>query len=617
MPGYYSGQNKKFIKSEGRWKTVSNEQAFDYDAVDKKSWGLLVSFFRFYPDYFLDLLRANDAPYKLELPQRTMLRIQARYQTTYITGARGITKTFVVMAGKKVDGILYPGERVRYYAPSQKQSAVLASQAFASVERCYPLISSWWRKNNDRGDMFKISTSHGSEFTMYAPRGDNFHAVVGEEMAQEGEDGFDFATFEEDVKKGHRLTRNINGVKDRTRVQLKQTFISNASSRQNKAFTVYRATALKAMLYGEKYDGYCVDMPWTVALLCNLRDIAYYKKERATSTQDVWLREMEVKYAGTGESPMLSDETLARSRKLKVMEARHCGNPNVVYVVAHDVSYEEGQKNALCADVVWKCIRYDIPEKRDKFLKQAVWVDSYRPPKTEAIQAQKLKDLWLRFCLDGGQPTYIVVDARAVGKTVVQELMKPNIDGTPSLCCYNHIAYTDIEQPNALPVIYPLKANNRGTDEEGQMILYLQREWEQGNVEILISNVIDGVESYKTAHGIKDNYGDVKIAQPYKQTNGWVEEIQNLQADASGATLREKRKSKHTQRDRHSAGKYGLRFISLLEDKLVKEEYQAKSSWQKVIDDFQSGGVKTGTKLQSSVGRTQNVKSYLLSLRRR
>ncbi len=58
MPGYYSGQNKKFIKSEGRWKTVSNEQAFDYDAVDKKSWGLLVSFFRFYPDYFLDLLQA-------------------------------------------------------------------------------------------------------------------------------------------------------------------------------------------------------------------------------------------------------------------------------------------------------------------------------------------------------------------------------------------------------------------------------------------------------------------------------------------------------------------------------------------------------------------------------
>ena len=612
MPTGYRGEGRKWNKKIGRWEKTKKEQAFDYESVDKKAWGLLISFFRFYPDFWYDLIRSENAPYGLELAQRIMLRVQARYQTTYITGARGITKTFVAMLSKEHDGTFYPGEQVRYYAPAQKQSAKLASQAFAVTEKCYPIATSYWNKNNDRADMFRITTDYGSEFTMYAPRGDNFHAVIAEEMAQEGgEDGFNFDDFEEDVKKGHRLERMINGVKDRTRVQLKFNCISNASSRQNKAFTVYRKTALKAMIFGDKYDGFCMDISWISALLCNLRGIAYYKKEKSTSTVEVWQREMEARYTGTGENPMLSDEILAKSKKLMVMENRHSGDPNAVYVVAHDVSYEEGQKNAKCADVVWKCTRYTTPAKRDKYRKQAVFVDSYPPPKTEALQAQKLKDLWLRFCMDGGQATYIVVDARAVGKTVVQELMKPTGDGTPTLCCYDHCAYADIEQPNALPIIYPLKATRAGgTDDEGQMIRYLQREWEQGNIEILTTNVLDGVEAYKIFHGIKDTFDDGKIAQPYKQTEGWCEEIQNLQVKPSGTSIKEVRKSKGKQRDRHSAGKYGLRFISLLEDKLVKETYKKKSSWSDAIEQRQIDIPRYG-------GAQNNTRASLLALRRR
>nr|DAF90866.1 MAG TPA: large terminase [Siphoviridae sp. ctnMR5] len=613
MPGYFSGQGKTWSKKQGRWINTKKEQEFDYDNIDKKSWALLISFFRFYPDYLLDILRSPNSPYKLELPQRIMLRIQARYQTSYITGARGITKTFVVMAGKEIEGILYPGERVRYYAPSQKQSALLASQAFATMENCYPLLASLWNKNNDRDAMFKITTNNGSEFSMYAPRGDNFSSIVGEEMAQEGEDGFDFNTFEEDVKKGHRLIRQVNGQKDRTKVQLKQAFISNAASRQNKAFTVYRATALKEMLYGDKYAGYCMDISWVSALLCNLRDIEYYKKEKATTSREVWLREMEVRYTGLGDNPMLSEEILSRSRVLKTAETAHCGDAKVIYIVSHDVSYEEGQKNALCADVVWKLSKFTTASKRDKFRKQAVWVDSYRPPHTEAMQAQKIKDLWLKFCMNGGQPTYIVVDARAVGKTVVQELMKPTGDGTEPLCCYKHCAYTEIEQPNALPIIYPLKATRSGgTDDEGVMIRYLQKEWEQGNIEILIPNVLDGIEFYKQKQGIKDNFEDGKIAVPYRQTNGWVEEIQNLEIKPSGSSVKEERKHKSIQRDRHSAAKYGLRLASLLEDELVKENYKATSSWANVLKEAANGGV-----INQSIGAVQNTRANLLALRRR
>ena len=164
-----------------------------------------------------------------------------------------------------------------------------------------------------------------------------------------------------------------------------------------------------------------------------------------------------------------------------------------------------------------------------------------------------------------------------------------------------------------MPVIYPLKATRAGgTDDEGQMIRYLQREWEQGNVEIPTTNVLDGLECYKKFHGIKDTYQDGKIAQVYKQTEGWCEEIQNLQVKPSGTSIKEERKSKAKQRDRHSAAKYGLRFISLLEDKLVKETYKAKSSWSEEIERFNN---EDGYGYMAS--KTSGARTSLLALRKR
>ena len=144
------------------------------------------------------------------------------------------------------------------------------------------------------------------------------------------------------------------------------------------------------------------------------------------------------------------------------------------------------------------------------------------------------------------------------------------------------------------------------------MIRYLQREWEQGNIEILITNVLDGVEAYKNYHGIKDTYNDGKIAQPYKQTEGWCEEIQNLQVKPSGASIKEERKSKAKQRDRHSAGKYGLWFISIaLEDKLVKETYKAKSSWSSQIEKYNNGMASYST------SQISGTRANLLAMRKR
>lgn len=614
MPTGYAGGGKRFSKTLHKWVNVERTKAFDYDAVDGESAAFLISFFRAYPDYFADVFRSPNAEFKLELPQRLMLRLLARNRDVFITGTRGITKTFCLLLFGMINGILYPGDILRYCAPNQKQAAALAAQAFHQIEKDYPDIASQWEVRNDRSDMFRITTRYGSEFTMYAPRGSNSSLCVGEEIGAEGADGFDMDTFEKDVLPTVRMVRRVNQKKDPTHINLKHLYITNACSKINRAYTVHRHKALGAMLYGERHEGYVIDLPWEVAVLGNIRDREYIKDQKHKLSVESFLREMCARYTGSNENPIVTDEVLARSRTLMAMEDFHCGDTKAIYIVSHDVSYEDGSRNAKCADVVVKLTRYKTQAKRDKYKKQVVWADSYPPPATSFAQAQKIRTLWSKFCKDSGEATYLVVDAQAYGKEVVEELMKPSTDSLPNLCCYNHMKYTEIEQPNALPVVYPLKAGTRGTqDEEGLMLQYAQVEFEQGNIELLTSMISEGMEQYKLRHGIKDNYADGRIQLPYKKTEELCEQIQNLVLKTSGTTLKEERRSKSLQRDIWSALKYALRFAQLLEAEIVKENYKKKSSWTDILNGF--ADVNAGAYIETSA--SSNARDAAFSARDR
>lgn len=611
MPTGYKGEGKTYLKSIGKWVSTEKEKVFDYEKLNTKSGALLISFYRFYPDYYADLFRSPTARYKLELPQRLIMRSMARYRNVYDTGCRGLTKTYCVVLEKMISGELYPGTIVRYAAPNQKQAAVLATQAFHQIEKDYPFIASHWDLRNDRADMFRITTIYGSEFCMYAPRGDNCSETVAEEIGAEGENAFKMDVYENDILPTCRITRTVNQLPDRTHIDLQHAHISNACSRINRAYSVHRAKTLDAMLHGGKYEGIVLEMSWITALMGNIRDKAYIEDQRKTLSALDWKRELCAIYTGTSENPLIPDDVLSRSRKLMLMEDKHCGDREAIYIVSHDVSYVDSVKNAKCGDVVVKLTKYDSISKRDKFRKQVVYVDAYPPPATAFLQAQKLKKLWMKFCRDDAEATYLVVDAQAYGTEVVEELMKPTTDGTPNLCCYQHMRFAEIEQPNALPIIYPMKATSRGSnDADGDMIAYAQVEFEKGYVELLTSKTLDGVEAYKNLYDIKDVNLDGQIAAPYKQTDELVQEIQNLQTVVSGTTFKEKRKSSSIQRDRWSALKYALRMAQILENLLKKEKYRPKSSWSDAIDNIDEI-------LTETTGIAGNGRKKLLSMRKR
>ena len=582
---------KTYSKQMGRWIDKDTQQAFDYESINQESSALLISFFRWYPDYFLDIIESDNSDYSLELPQRLILRAFARNQKTMITGPRGITKTYCIMLSDMIDGVLSPGEVIRYYAPSLKQGAELAATAFHQIEKNYPALASCWIIKSETKDLFKIITIYGSELAIGAIQGGNCSQLNAEEIGQETDPKFDFNDFESKVLPTNRLTRSVNKMPDPVHINNKIKIITNASSRLNAAYYKYHNNFLQQMISGEMGLALVIDMSWEISVITNIRSISYVEDLRRTMTIDDFLRQMSGTYTGSSDNPIVTDETLSKSRKLLAMEDSHCGDPEVIYIVAHDVSYEDGAKNAKCADTVIKLTKYTQVHKRDKYRKQVVYVDSYAPPATDYHQAMKLKALWRKYCCNSAGTTYLVIDAQAYGKSVIEELMKPTNDGSLPLCCYEHMRYRELEQPHALPVIYPLKAGTRGShDEDAEMIRYAQIEFEQGNVELLTVNIYDGIEQYKLKHNIKDNFADSRIVIPYKKTDELCQQIQNLRASTAGTTVKEERKSKAVQRDDWSALKYGLRMAQILEGKLKSANYKRKSSWEDEIAKVRSSG---------------------------
>lgn len=523
-----------------------------------------------------------------------MLRAYARYTDVAITGTRGMTKTYTKMISEMINGVAWTGTQVLYTGPSLKQLASIGGKTFHDIEHDYAALAKHWRVTAESKDDFKIETDYGSAFYIGEKRGDNIHAATAEEFAQEENPPFDFDEYTTIVLPAVRLRHNVNGSPDPNFVAYKNHSITSAGRKQNHAYQV-RCEVMKEMGRGE--SAFTMDVPWQCVVLQQMRPYSWAQKLRTKLTPEKWMREMESRYTGADSNPIVRDEVLTECRKLMIAENRHCaydiGNKlkpeDVIYIVGYDVSYADDKKNAKCACVVLKCTGQTDWLKRDRYLKQAVYVDVWNPPVKSMMQAQRIKDVWSRFCYEGGAPTYLAIDAWQYGTSVVENLMMDLGDGLAPLCVRNHASFTELEQENAVPCLYPIKAGGAGvTDPDAEMVRYAELQFENRNVELLCSNVNEGVENYKKYHRIKDDSMDAMLADPYIKTRELVGQIQNLKKVASGTTQKEERISKHIQRDIWSALKYALRVAQILEREELAQAVRHKSDWDAELAKYKN-----------------------------
>lgn len=538
------------------------------------------------------------------------MRVYARKRKVDINGTRGITKTYTKLLYEMVNGIAWPGTQVAYYGPSYKQMAAIGSKTFHQIEHDYPGLAAMWSVSAESKDDFKIETDGGSAFYISAMRGDNIHAVTAEEFAQEEDPAFDHGEYSAVVLPAVRLWHNVNGQPDSNFVGYKQHAITSAGRKQNHSYET-RCSTQAAMAKGDSAWAY--DISWECVVLQLMRPHEWAMGLKEELTPEKWMREMETRFTGTDENPIVRDDVLQESCCVMTMEEHHCckdrdcrlSPDEVIYVIGYDVSYEDNKNNAKCACVVVKLTKQSDFLKRDKYLKQVVYVDDWPPPTSNMMQAKRLKQLWYRYCYEGSE-TYIAIDGWQYGKAVIEGLMMDLGDGLDPLCIYNHEHYAEMELEHALPVIYPIKAGGSGvTDPDSEMIRNAEIQFENHNVQLLTANRHEGLNQFKRLHRIKDDYFDARIDRPYRKTRELVGQIQNLKKVPSGAGVSEKRISKSIQRDSWSALKYALRFSQKLE-KTNLMVTKKKSDWDEILEQYRNGAAAAptgGGRSRTTIGR--------------
>lgn len=108
-------------------------------------WGILISYWRWYPDKFLDLFESPNAMYGLNIIARVNIRAVCRYSDTFIDGGRGTLKSFSHFLANLVMMLLYPGVKLQYYGPNMKQTALIISDAWATVQQNYPELCKYFQ----------------------------------------------------------------------------------------------------------------------------------------------------------------------------------------------------------------------------------------------------------------------------------------------------------------------------------------------------------------------------------------------------------------------------------------------------------------------------------------
>lgn len=570
----------RWSKEHARWVRDDENRELYYDGFDMDAWGLLISFWRYYPDKFLDLMESDNPKYSLEIVQRVMLRIAARYEEVFESASRGTTKSFCGLAGEEVSGILYPGVTTRYAGPAKEQLAQIVQGVQRDILTQYPGLADYWEEKASGKDTFELVTACGSVISIKTNRGDTCNRCIAEEVAQADKGkAFDHEQFRSAILPSVRGKRMVNRMPDPYYLQTSHAYFTSTGSVFNESYE-YWTKILHGMLSGDTRK-YAIAIPSEVAVLSRVRDTVWRDDLKSKLTAEEWLREMDSIWTGNSENPLISEKSVVASKNLMVMEDCHCGDRGAFYIVAYDVSYADGAKNAKCACAVLKCEQQEHQYMRSRYMKSLVYVTDSPPPPSANHQARILKSIWKRYCIEGGQTAYIAVDSNQYGRSVTEELHKDLGDGLPPLCCMNH-EFPELEKKDALPVIYAIHAtpgNTGAHDPDGEMIRYMELEFDQGNFRLLTTNVYDGVEAYKKAHHIKDDDLDARISVPYRKTKEMITQLSNLRKKTSGYGIKEERASKSIQRDMWSALKYAGRVASVLEyENLVKEKEQ-ESSW--------------------------------------
>lgn len=220
----------------------------------KEDFTDLISFFREYPDYFLDYIKTENTMFDLLPFQRVYLRAFARYKRLGIVASRGISKTYINVLANYIKCILYPNNSLCIAMPTKEQSAKVVKEKIEEYWRDYPLLKNELvlNKCQFQKDYVRLVFKNGSTLDTLtvgeSSRGLRAQGISLEEIVDER---MDAKTINEVIRPILAQPRMVvgHGVDKENEYSKTEAYVTTASHRQSYCYDKF------ASLFGEMVEG--------------------------------------------------------------------------------------------------------------------------------------------------------------------------------------------------------------------------------------------------------------------------------------------------------------------------------------------------------------------------
>ena len=514
-----------------------------------------VSWSRWNPDLFLDLVKPKSGGLNLHLDQRVLMRSIVRFFSTSGVFSRGYGKTFDEVTCMHLICIFFPNIELALTAQTKANAAELLKDKHNEIMKYYPILRNEILGSKFSKDDAEINFTSGSRIDILANAksslGQRRKRINVEESNIVDKDLFDYVISP--IVEVPRITCGKLGITDPEELNQQINFFTTSGFRgSDEHIRVCEMIDNMTNLTGDFVLGSSWRLPCWYGRGSTKSQILEKKKKM---TPISFAQNYESEWVGTVDGALVSINKLLNLRTLTSPEEK--GDGEHEYIMGVDVARSQNTANNQSSVAVFKIIR----NKNNKIIHLPLVklhnISNALNFNGQAIEIKRIKNAF--------NAKMVACDSNGLGVGLVDTLMRETFDPdiNESLGCWDTI------NTDAMPEVSGCE----------KCIFDLKPQSAQSNI---IVNFIDMVESgilqllekrRDNDYLLDDRENYISNILPFIQTDFLIEEISNLQLETlpkGGITI--KQVNKKYNKDRFSSVAYALWYIMTFENNYIDED---------------------------------------------
>ena len=538
----------------------------------------LISFFRQYPDIFVDFIKGKDSTFEFLFYQRIFLRIVMRHRYVYATFPRAYSKSFLSMMALMIRCILYPNSHLFVTTGGKEQAASITIAKIQQICKLIPGLNNeinWQRGVSTKSkDNVKYVFKNGSTIDILAARqssrGQRRTGGLMQECVL-----IDGDILNEVIIPTTNVDRRLSdGSRHKEQnVNKSQIYITTAGWKNSFAYQKLIEILINSILDPKEYM--IMGGTYETPVISGLLDDNFVEQLRLQGTfnDESFNRQYRSIWSGDVENAFFSSEKFDKYRVLLQPEYEYSGrsSKSAYYVFGIDVG-RVGCTTEICVFKV-------TPQVQGAAHKTLVNIYTFDAQHFET-QSIYIKKLYYRY-----RPKRIAIDANGLGVGLVDYLIKSQQtdegEYLPPFGVFNTDEYPEykkfITSETQKDLLYLIKAN---APINTQAYSYAQTQMYSGKIRFLIDESLAKTKLMSTKHGQNMNVEERNnYLRPFILTSILKQQMLNLVQENEGVNIILKQSNRRIKKDKFSAFVYGLYYIRY-------QEQLSKKRRSRNISDF-------------------------------